>query len=167
MTPGVEAADRRTQPGTSGNVTVSVHDDTPLEAHAIDEGLGEANAQSAPLDRVVPLSCFARTDAGSLAGGAVGRTWGACCELQQLWVDPAHRRRRIATQLVRAFEGRAAARGCTTFYLETFSFQAPQLYKSLGYRVQLELRGFPDGIAKYVMVRHAASANRPDPTPGG
>ena len=29
----------------------------------------------------------------------------------------------------------AAQRGCTVFYLETFSFQAPALYRRLGYEV--------------------------------
>jgi ribosomal protein S18 acetylase RimI-like enzyme len=83
----------------------------------------------------------------------VGRTWGLCAELQQLWVSPAYRRRGIASQLVHAFESRARARGCTTVYLETFSFQAPALYRALGYEVRLELSGFAPGIGKFTMVR--------------
>lgn len=88
-----------------------------------------------------------------MIGGAVGRTWGECCELQQLWVDPAQRRQGIGARLVREFEQRAQARGCRTFYLETFSFQAPSLYRSLGYAVAHELHGFAPGIVKYLMVR--------------
>jgi len=38
----------------------------------------------------------------------------------------------------------------------TFSFQAPSLYRALGYRVELELSGFSAGIRKYTMVRHVA-----------
>ena len=76
-----------------------------------------------------------------------------CCELQQLWVEPALRRQGIGARLVREFEQRAAARGCRTYYLETFSFQAPSLYRALGYEVKLELRGFAPGIVKYTMVR--------------
>jgi hypothetical protein len=45
------------------------------------------------------------------------------------------------------------ARGCHTLYLTTFSFQAPAFYQALGYRPVAELRGFPDGIVKYLMVR--------------
>jgi ribosomal protein S18 acetylase RimI-like enzyme len=59
----------------------------------------------------------------------------------------------LGAELVRRFEERAAARGCTTFYLETFSFQAPSLYRRLGYRVANETHGFPGGIVKYLMVR--------------
>jgi ribosomal protein S18 acetylase RimI-like enzyme len=139
---------------TSAEIDITVHDDVPGEAGSIvDEGLGASNDALAPLHEVRRLSCFARTPSGELIGGCVGRTWGACCELQQLWVRPGHRRQGIGGSLVRAFEARAAARGCRTFYLETFSFQAPGLYRSLGYETRLELRGFPQGIAKYVMVR--------------
>lgn len=55
--------------------------------------------------------------------------------------------------LVGAVEARAQARGCSTFYLQTFSFQAPSLYRSLGYEVTLALDGFAPGIVKYTMVR--------------
>lgn len=41
------------------------------------------------------------------------------------------------------------------FCLETFSFQAPALYRSLGYEVKLELRGFSAGVVKFTMVRDA------------
>jgi ribosomal protein S18 acetylase RimI-like enzyme len=78
---------------------------------------------------------------------------GICCELQQLWVAEEHRRQGIGAKLVREFEQHAQLRGCQTFYLETFSFQAPSLYRSLGYEVKLELRGFAPGVVKYLMVR--------------
>jgi len=135
------------------SITVTVHDQLPPEATVIDTGLGEANAASAPLEDVRALASLARDDAGRVIGGAIGRTWGACCELQQLWVEPAHRRCGIASLLVREFERRAEARGARTFYLETFSFQAPGLYRSLGYSESLALHGFALGIVKYTMVR--------------
>ena len=138
-------------------VAVTVHDELPdVEARLVDAGLGIANDGAAPLHEVRPLSCFARLASGAIAGGAVGRTWGLCCELQQLWVDPAHRRRGIGRQLLSAFHERAEARGCRTFYLETFSFQAPALYRALGYVVRLEIAGFAPGVVKYTMVRSVA-----------
>ena len=51
---------------------------------------------------------------------------------------PEYRRRGIGSQLIHEFERVAINRGCRTFYLETFSFQAPSLYLSLGYQVRLE-----------------------------
>lgn len=138
-------------------VSYTVHDDLPRqESRLVDDGLGTANDHAAPLHEVRPLSCFARLASGRVVGGAVGRTWGPCCELQQLWVESTHRRSGIGTRLIREFEARAQARGCHAFYLETFSFQAPQLYRSLGYEVQYEHAVYPHGIVRYTMVRKAS-----------
>lgn len=137
-------------------VSCTVHDDVPHdEAQIVGHGLTIANDRAAPLHEVRPLSCFARHDSGSVIGGAIGRSWGACGELQQLWVDEAFRRRGIGGQLVRAFEARASERGCTTFFLETFSFQAPQFYRSLGYEVAYEHAVYPHGIVRYMMIRRS------------
>ena len=132
----------------------AVRDDVPADAgRIVDDGLGYSNEAAAPVHEVQRLSCFATTASGAVVGGAVGRRWGECCELQQLWVDPAYRRRGVGSRLVKLFEGRAAEHGCRTFYLETFSFQAPQFYRSLGYHAAAEIGGFPGGIVKYLMLR--------------
>jgi ribosomal protein S18 acetylase RimI-like enzyme len=137
---------------------ISAHDSHPPDETAlVDAGLGASNQAAAPLHEVQPVACFARSATGEVLGGAIGRRWGACCELQQLWVAPTHRRRGIATRLIRAFEAHAQSRGCSSFYLETFSFQAPALYESLGYRVTYEHDVYPHGIARFVMVKHLAA----------
>jgi len=125
----------------------------PQEAGIVDDGLDAFNHDNAPLDDVAHVTCVARGDGGDVIGGAVGRTWGTCAELLQLWVAPVHRRKGIGASLVRMFEAHVAAQGCTTCYLTTFSFQAPRLYRALGYHVAWEVRGFPQGIVKYGMVR--------------
>ena len=146
---------------TESQLSLTVHDELPREPWlVVDAGLGEANAAAAPLNEVQALASFARLASGEVIGGAIGRTWGTCCELQQLWVHTEFRRRGIGARLLRAFEARAEERGCCTFYLETFTFQAPGLYRSLGYEVALELEGFSPGIVKYTMVRHAGPGRR-------
>ncbi|MFG6431261.1 GNAT family N-acetyltransferase [Roseateles sp. LYH14W] len=145
-------------------LSLTTHDDPPPEpCRVVDAGLGEANDKAAPLDEVLPLATFAHLPSGEVVGGAIGRTWGACCELQQLWVHDGYRRRGLGRQLLQAFEARAEARGCQTIYLETFSFQAPAFYRALGYDVALELAGFAPGIVKYTMVRRALSVSPPSP----
>lgn len=143
---------------------ITTHEDIPeSEALHIDAGLGAANSAAAPLHEVRPLACFARstTDEEQAVGGVIGRTWGQCAELQQLWVEPAFRQKGIGAQLIRTFEETALARGCTLCYLETFSFQAPVLYQSMGYEIKLELQGFAPGIVKYVMTRDLTAAPKP------
>ncbi|NRF71769.1 GNAT family N-acetyltransferase [Aquincola sp. S2] len=135
-------------------LSFSTHDNLPPEETAlVDDGLGEANDAAAPLHEVRPLACFVRDESGRVIGGAVGRRWGACCELQQLWVEPARRRQGLGAQLIQAFEAHARTHGCSIFYLETFSFQAPRLYQSLGYRIAHEHKVYPHDIVKYLMVK--------------
>ena len=132
-----------------------LHDEVPADlAGIVDAGLGDANEQLEPrINHVRRLACFARAADGTVIGGAVGRTWGECCELQQLWVDAGQRKHGIGTQLVRRFEERASARGCRTFYLDTFNFQAPDFYRKLGYSPALEIRGYAPDIVRYTMLR--------------
>jgi GNAT superfamily N-acetyltransferase len=133
---------------------VAVFEAMPPEGvAAVDEGLDRHNLASAPLQDVRPLGSFVRDDSGRVIGGAVGRTWGACCELQQFWVDAGMRGQGIGSRLLRAFEAAAAERGCDRFYLTTFSFQAPRLYQAHGYEAAVAIDGFAPGIVKYVMVK--------------
>lgn len=139
---------------TTGTVSYAEFDQPPPGlVQAVDDGLDRHNRQAAPLADVQPLGAFASDGEGRTIGGAVGRTWGRCCELQQLWVDAEHRRRGVASELLRRFETRAAGRGCSVYYLTTLSFQAPGFYRRHGYATLGEIRGYPEEIAKYLMLK--------------
>jgi ribosomal protein S18 acetylase RimI-like enzyme len=127
-------------------------DHLPDAARIVDDGIDEFNSSAAPLHEVKPLCAIAYGDDGqTVIGGAVGRTWGRCAELQQLWVEASHRGQGVATRLMTAFEQQAQARGCVDIYLETFNFQAPDFYRKLGYTVVNELAVYPHGIKKSLM----------------
>jgi GNAT superfamily N-acetyltransferase len=139
---------------TTQPLQISTHGTWPREAAAVvDAGLDAHNGTARPLQDVRALACIAQAADGLVHGGALGRTWGQCCELQQLWVDEASRHQGLGTQLMAAFETAAVARGCTTFYLDTFSFQALDFYRALGYEVALTLAGYTGGVEKYTLVK--------------
>lgn len=127
--------------------------DTPPDASVVvvDAGLEHYNHSVAPLSDVKPLASFATDPAGRVVGGAVGRTWGRCCELQQLWVESDCRSAGVGSRLLQLFEESARGRGCDVFYLTTLSFQAPEFYRKHGYTSLAEISGHPDGIVKYLM----------------
>jgi ribosomal protein S18 acetylase RimI-like enzyme len=129
--------------------------DTPPEdkMRAVDAGLEQHNYAVAPLTEVRQLAAFATDASGRVVGGAVGRTWGQCCELLQLWVSPEHRSSGVGSRLLREFEAHARTRGCSTFYLTTLSFQAPEFYRRHGYGVLAQIAGYPNGIVKFLMHR--------------
>ncbi len=136
----------------------SVHDQVvPEDAAAVDAGLDAANLTAGPIRDVRPLSAMARTADGRPVGGAVGRTWGECCELQQLWVSAAHRHQGVGSRLLQEFEQQAQARDCRLVVLDTFSFQAPEFYKTHGYEVAFEIRGYTQGVVKHTMMKRLGS----------
>ena len=143
---------------TIPDVRYSVHDDCPADAVAIvDAGLDAFNHDAAPLAEVQPMACIVRDNAGEVAGGALGRRWGICGELQQLWVRADMRKQGVGSEIVRRFEAFARDAGCRTLHLETFSFQAPAFYRALGYRIAYERRDFPHGIVKYHLQKQLAA----------
>lgn len=130
----------------------STSDAPPEDAlRLVDAGLEAHNHAMAPLADVSPLAAFAAEPSGQLVGGAVGRTWGRCCELLQLWVAPEHRSRGVGSRLLGEFEARARERGCNVFYLTTLSYQAPAFYRKHGYEELARISGYPDDIVKYLM----------------
>ena len=131
--------------------------DTPPDDSVlvVDSGLEEYNLSVAPLSEVKRLASFATDPSGHIVGGAVGRTWGRCCELLQLWVEPKFRSTGVGSRLLQQFEEHASRRGCNVFYLTTLSFQAPNFYRKHGYASLAEISGYPNGITKYLMRKSA------------
>ena len=127
--------------------------DEPPDAAALVVGIGleQYNLSVAPLSEVKPLASFATDADGRVVGGAVGRTWGRCCELLQLWVEPRWRSSGVGSRLLHEFEAHARFRGCNVFYLTTLSFQAPDFYRKRGYASLAEISGYPNGITKHLM----------------
>lgn len=136
--------------GLTFSTTDAPADDQVL---VVDTGLEDYNHSVAPLKDVRPLAALATDESGAVVGGALGRTWGRCCELLQLWVAPAQRGHGVGSRLLGDFEARARTRGCGTFYLNTLSYQAPEFYRKHGYSVLARIDGYPDGIAKFLMQR--------------
>lgn len=131
---------------------------TADDLDAVDAGLHLYNLSAADLGAVRSMACFARAASGEVIGGVRARQWGAAVEVQQLWVDERHRRRGVASRLMRMLEQAISERGATVVYLDTFSFQAPAFYRHCGYRTALRIDGFPDGIAKHLMLKQLGGA---------
>ena len=94
----------------------------------------------------VELAIFVRAG-GTIVAGISGWTWGDCCELQNLWVEPSLRGRGLATRLLAAAEAEAAARGCSQSLYFTYEFQARALYERDGYELVGQVDNFPSGTA--------------------
>ena len=106
-------------------IRIAVHSPaSSADLATVDAGLGEYNVARGPFSEVCPMHVIATGPAAAVVGGAIGRTWGECCELQQLWVSAEARDAGTGSALLGQFERTAASRGCTLIYLDSFSVQA-------------------------------------------
>ena len=96
---------------------------------------------------------LALRDEGDLVGGLAGETFMGWLAIDALWVAESHRGRGHASALMRRAEDEARARGATDCVLDTFSFQAPNFYRKLGYREFARLDGFPAGHRRHYMTK--------------
>ncbi len=81
------------------------------------------------------MGFFVRAEKGEVMAGLVGTTYAGWLFVAELWVHADLRRRGIGSKLLALAEQRAAALGCHSAMLDTFSFQGPEFYPRFGYEV--------------------------------
>ncbi len=111
------------------DVEFHVEDDPdPLDIEFLERQIRLEASAALGLGEERELAIFVR-EGDRIVAGISGWTWGDCCELQSLWVDPSLRGRWLGARLVAAAEAEATARGCTQTIHFTWGFQAQPLYK--------------------------------------
>ena len=92
------------------------------------------------------IAFFLRDGEGKIVGGVYGN-YGSFgwAYVDTLWVSDEVRGLGFGSRLLDAIENEALKQNCTNVFLSTFSFQAPEFYKKLGYEVFGELKNFPEG----------------------
>jgi ribosomal protein S18 acetylase RimI-like enzyme len=115
------------------------------------DALDRWNMEVTALRDFRPVAIFLRDDAGAIRGGVTGGVWGGWLHVVALWVDEDLRRRGFGRRLLLAAEGEARAAGARHAFLETHTFQAPGLYRRLGYEPIAELEDYPPGESQLIM----------------
>ena len=98
------------------------------------KGLHDHNTQHSGSDEAQYLAIFLRDEQGVVCGGVYG--WSAVVawlKIDVLWVREDLRGQGFGKQLLAAAEAEGKRRGCQYVTLDSFSFQAPDLYKKNGY----------------------------------
>lgn len=113
-----------------------------------------------------PLAVLVRDDAGAVVGGLVGSTMAAWLFVELLWLPETLRGGGLGARVLQAAEAEARARGCVSAHLDTFDFQAPALYRRLGYEVFGVVEDHPPGHRRLWMRKRFDGANgAPDRRP--
>ena len=116
----------------------------PLDIEVLEMQIRREASAALGLGDEVDLAIFVR-EAGTVVAGISGWTWGDCCELQNLWVEPRLRGRGLATRLIAAAEAEAFSRGCSQTVHFTYAFQARALYEQNEYELVGRVQDFPSG----------------------
>ncbi|WP_352924767.1 GNAT family N-acetyltransferase [Mesorhizobium sp. M0698] len=91
---------------------------------------------------------------GRTAGGLWARCYYDWLYIDLIFVPEQFRNRKIGTQLIESAENWALRRGCVGVWLDTFEFQAPGFYQSLGYEIFGYLPNYPRGFGRYFLRRY-------------
>ena len=138
-------------------------DPDPLDVEFLEAQIRREASATMGLGEEIELAIFVR-DGDRIVAGISGWTWGECCELTSLWVEPSLKGRWLAPRLIAAAEAEAAARGCTQTIHFSFGFQARRLYERAGYEVVGRVADFPSGTDALWFRK---SLSRPEvPAPG-
>lgn len=88
--------------------------------------------------------------------GIHGQIGGGWLYIAGLWVAENHRGNGIGQKFLFQAEKVASGKKCHGAYLYTYSFQSPQFYEKLGYRIFGELEKFSGEHTKYFMKKKIA-----------
>ena len=90
-----------------------------------------------------PLNLYVEDEKGNLLAGLVAETFGNWLEIKYLFVKEELREQGIGSKLLEQAENEAKNRNCRFAFVNTYQFQAPDFYKSHGYKEVFTLQNYP------------------------
>jgi len=127
------------------------HQPEDEDVQVVQSGLNAHNMAQPGLAGMHSLAAFIRDADGQVVGGASGRTWGEVLDVRLVWVHDDLRGMGYGRQLMQMIEAEAVKRGCRVAVLDSYSFQAPEFYRKLGYEAFGVIDGYPSSHRKYFM----------------
>jgi ribosomal protein S18 acetylase RimI-like enzyme len=139
----------------SNRFTVS---DSPSEEEIkiVQKGLEDHNRKhpNGELDIPTPdISLVLKDNNGNIVGGVITSMLTGVMHLEVLWVDEMYRGRGHGKDLVSHAERIGKEKGYPASQTWSFSFQAPEFYQSIGYKVLGIFDGYTNGITEYVLIK--------------
>ena len=90
-----------------------------------------------------PLNLYVEDEKGNLLAGLVAETFGNWLEIKYLFVKEELREQGIGSKLLEQAESEVKNRNCRFAFVNTYQFQAPDFYKSHGYKEVFTLQDYP------------------------
>ncbi len=118
-----------------------------LQAHDSQYPFGELDVPYNDINRVL------RDDDGNILGGVITSMKTGVMHLEVLWVDERYRGLGYGRELVLEAERIGREKGYTAAQTWTFSFQGPEFYQAIGYKVIGICNVYPENITEYVLMK--------------
>lgn len=112
---------------------------------ALSSGLLAQHTESGHPRKSIKFNIFLKSEAGKVWGGIICTCLWNGMEIDSLWIEESLRGQGWGRKLLEAAETEGKIRGCTFAYTNTFTWQAPEFYKKLGYVLYGRLDNFPVG----------------------
>ena len=123
------------------------------EIEFVSSALAKFNDEKVGPDNHELLNIVEYDEAKNVIAGILGGTYWGWMHIDILWVDEKHRKAGLGSKLLNAAEEEAKKRGCHSVHVDTMSWQAPDFYKKLGYKVISELDDIPTGNKKFHLIK--------------
>jgi GNAT superfamily N-acetyltransferase len=114
------------------------------DAEAVDDALAEYCKAFIADTTFTHFGLLVRDDSGEIRAGLDAYVYAGWLSVHNLWVAADLRRRGIGGGLMAEAESRARMLRCHSVRLDTFSFEAPEFYRKLGYQEYARLDYPPD-----------------------
>lgn len=124
---------------------------SPEDRRKVMDGLYLHNKAKTGDGRYEDLTFLLRDINGDVVGGLLAEIYWGWMHIDVLWVHENMRGKGFGQKLMSAAEAEAVRRSCKAAFLDTFSFQALEFYRGLGYEVFGELPDFPSGHSRYFL----------------
>lgn len=137
------------------NMNITIHTEwNDEEVNYVRNGITEYNKKIGPMLKYPPyepINLFIKDMNGKVLGGLLSKIYLHSIYIDILWIDENYRRFGYGSRLLTEVEKLAKEKGCKFIHLDTFSFQAIDFYKKLGFEVFGILEDFPDDIKRYFL----------------
>jgi ribosomal protein S18 acetylase RimI-like enzyme len=126
------------------------------EMKVVQKGLEDYNKRhpNGELDIPTPDICLVLKDkTENIVGGVITSMLTGVMHIEVLWVNEMYRGQGHGRALVLQAERIGKEKGYPSSQTWSFSFQAPEFYQSIGYKVLGIFDGYTDGISEYVLMK--------------
>ncbi|MCZ8185130.1 MAG: GNAT family N-acetyltransferase [Beijerinckiaceae bacterium] len=99
------------------------------------------------------LALSVRDESGAIVGGLIGELRMDYLHIELLWIDESQRGHGVGQRLIDLAEIEARRFGATHMHLSTWSFQAPDFYRAMGFREFGRMTDHPAGFDSIFFVK--------------